>query len=414
VLTDTVTDITTSVGAETGALRLEVPGDLRTGQVGSGKIGGTTDELGEDIVEVAEDGLGQLARGNRRVGRLVEREGLLPALGKETSEPSLKLSTLGGELLLVSGEELVPLLLGGSTNSSGLSVQIVHLLGHDEGLIGVETELCLDALGIISLEGVSMNTAGSLELGAVTDGGGELDDSRFVGDSLGFGDSLLHGLKILVTVLDVESVPAICLEPLHDILSECAVGITVLDNLSAISSPSKSHISIAYDGDVVVVVDGDQLAKLQMTGLGSGLGGNTFHGTSITEEAEGVVVEQVVTGLVKAGRNVSLGHGETDSIGETLTQRTSGDFNTGGVVLQIVQQKISTALSQETTYRLGVTRSLGSELLYPWSARGIRKDFHYCTYAEGPQVINGEVVAKQVQESILQHASVAVAMGLVR
>jgi hypothetical protein len=101
----------------------------------------------------------------------------------------------------------------------------------------------------------------------------------------------------------------------------------------------------AYNGNVVVVVDTDQLSELQVTSLGSGLRGNTLHSTSISEETVGVVVEELETGLVEAGGEVSLSHGKTDGIGETLSKRTSGDLNTGGVV------------------SLGVTGGLGSKLL---------------------------------------------------
>lgn len=43
--------------------------------------------------------------------------------------------------------------------------------------------------------------------------------------------------------------------------------------------------------DVVIVVDSDQVAELQVTGCGSGFARNTFHGTSVAKEDEGVVVD---------------------------------------------------------------------------------------------------------------------------
>lgn len=82
-----------------------------------------------------------------------------------------------------------------------------------------------------------------------------------------------------------------------------------------------------------------------MTGHGGSLAGNTLHSTAVTEEAVGVVVEEVIAGLVEGGTGLSLGNGETDGVGETLTERTSGDLNTGGVV------------------SFGVTRGLAVELL---------------------------------------------------
>lgn len=69
-----------------------------------------------------------------------------------------------------------------------------------------------------------------------------------------------------------------------------------------------------------------------MTSHGGGLAGNTLHGAAITEEAVCVVVEQVEAGLVEDGSGVTLGNSQTNGVGETLTQGTSGDLNTGSVV----------------------------------------------------------------------------------
>jgi hypothetical protein len=83
---------------------------------------------------------------------------------------------------------------------------------------------------------------------------------------------------------------------------------------------------------VVVVVDGNEIAELQVASHRSSLAGNALHGAAITEEHEGVVVDQVEAGLVEDGGGVCLGNGETDGIAETLTERASGDFDAGGVV----------------------------------------------------------------------------------
>jgi hypothetical protein len=83
---------------------------------------------------------------------------------------------------------------------------------------------------------------------------------------------------------------------------------------------------------VVVVIDHDQVAELQVTGHGGSLAGNALHSAAITEEGVCVVVNKLVAGLVEDGGSVPLGHGETDGIGETLAERAGGDLNTGSVV----------------------------------------------------------------------------------
>jgi hypothetical protein len=84
--------------------------------------------------------------------------------------------------------------------------------------------------------------------------------------------------------------------------------------------------------DVIVVVDGNQVPELQVTSNAGSLAGNSFLCASVTEEHVGVVVKQVVTGLVELGSGVCLGDGETDRIGKALAKRTGGDFDTGSVM----------------------------------------------------------------------------------
>jgi hypothetical protein len=124
-------------------------------------------------------------------------------------------------------------------------------------------------------------------------------------------------------------VPAVGLESLHNILSEGALGVTVY-----ITSDFNLPESLAKltNGNVVVIVDGNEVSELQVTGSGSSLAGNTLHSAAITEEHVDVVVDQLVAGLVEDGGGVLLSNGKTNGVGETLTERASRDFDTGGVV----------------------------------------------------------------------------------
>jgi hypothetical protein len=108
-----------------------------------------------------------------------------------------------------------------------LVVHVVDLLGNNKGLLGVETKLLLDALDVVSLQRVAVDTTGTLELGAETNGGGQLDHGRLVLDLLGLLDGSLDALKVSVTVLDVLAVPAVGLESLGDVLSEGALGVAI-------------------------------------------------------------------------------------------------------------------------------------------------------------------------------------------
>lgn len=227
VLTHTVADVATGPLADAEVRGLEVDGVLPAGVVGASQIGGTRDQLGKDIVNGFEAGLGELTGSNGGISRLVDGELLLPALGQLAGKTASEVSTLGLVLARVLLEELVPLLLLGGTLSGVLVVHVVDLLGNGEALLGVETEELLDVLGIIGLEGVTVNTAGTGELGAETDSGGELDDGRLVSDLLTLADGGLNSGEIVVTVLDPLGVPAVGLEALEDILSEGTLGVTV-------------------------------------------------------------------------------------------------------------------------------------------------------------------------------------------
>ncbi|ROV88950.1 hypothetical protein VPNG_10195 [Cytospora leucostoma] len=313
VLTDTVADVTSTVVAQTGGRGLEVDSLLPPGEVGASQICGTTNQLGDDVVYLLQNDLGQLSRSNGIVLGGVDGQGLLPALGKLIPEAAGKVLGLGLVLLAVLGEQLVPLLLLGGAGRRLLVAQLVDLLGNGEALLGVEAPLLLQLLDVISLEGGTVDTVGALVLRAEANDGPQLDQGGLALLLLGLLDGGLDGGQVAVTIGDLENLPAVGLVSLLNILSEGLVGVTV-------------------DGDVVVIPDGDQVAELQVTGQGGGLRGDTLHQATITEEAVCVVVDQVKAGLVVDSGSVSLADGETDGIADTLTKRTSGDLNTGGVM----------------------------------------------------------------------------------
>lgn len=72
-----------------------------------------------------------------------------------------------------------------------------------------------------------MNTTGTLELGAETNGGGQLDEGGLVSDLLALADGSLDSLEVVVTILNPLGVPAVGIKALNDILSEGTLGVTV-------------------------------------------------------------------------------------------------------------------------------------------------------------------------------------------
>jgi len=57
--------------------------------------------------------------------------------------------------------------------------------------------------------------------------------------------------------------------------------------------------NFAVDGDVVVVVEGDQFAQFHGAGQRAGFVGDAFHQAAVAEEYIGVVIDDVVAGSVE-------------------------------------------------------------------------------------------------------------------
>lgn len=150
-------------------------------------------------------------------------------------------------------------------------------------------------------------------------------------------------------------------------------------------------VRLLTNGNVVVIVDADQVAQLEMSGEGSSLACDTLHGTTVTKDTVGVVVDKIISWLVEHGGSVGLSNRQTNCVGETLTQWAGCHLDTGGVV------------------SLGMARGDAVDLLQPSQLPATFESDR--TYSEVFEVIHGDAVAEQVQEGILQHAAMSVAVG---
>lgn len=250
MLANTVADVASRVVSEAVSLGLEVDGVAPASKVGRGKIGGSRDELGNGNGELGEEGLGKLAGSDGGVGGGEGGESLLPSIGKLSSETALDVSGLLGVLGAVLLEELVPGSLGLGSLLADLGVNVLGLLGHGEELLGVEAELLLDLDGVVLLEGVAVNAVSSLVLRSESNGSAELDQSGLGLLGLSLSDGLGDATEVVVSLLDDDDLPVVSLEALGNILGESDGGGSV-------------------DGDLVVIVDGDEVAELKVTARGS-------------------------------------------------------------------------------------------------------------------------------------------------
>ena len=160
------------------------------------------------------------------------------------------------------------------------------------------------------------------------------------------------------------------------------VAIHIRNHMPAVGGEARRRIvgepafDMAVDRDAVVIVEGDQLGQTQRSGQRAGLVADALHHAAITQERIGVVVNDVVTGVlifaVEFRGQQLLGQRHAHGIGDALAQWTGGGFHA------------------RRHAHFGVTGGLAVQL------------------AETLDLRHRQVVAGQVQQRIEQHGAVAV------
>ncbi len=153
-----------------------------------------------------------------------------------------------------------------------------------------------------------------------TDDGLEVDQRRLVGDLLGGHDRVVELLDVLGVVrptrgpVNLTHVPAIGLVALRDILAEGDLGVTL-------------------DGDLVVVVDHDEVAQFLGTRQRGGLGLDTLLHAAVAEDRVHEVVEGAVAGGVRVVQTplASGRHRHTDRVADAGAERAGGALDEPGV-----------------------------------------------------------------------------------
>src|SRR5205085_7548300 len=85
----------------------------------------------------------------------------------------------------------------------------------------------------------------------------------------------------------------------------------------------------AFDGHVIVVVEIDELAELQMTRKRCSFRRNAFHQIAVRDDGVNIMVNDRETIFIKLRRQMRRAHRHADAVSETLTERASRDLNTG-------------------------------------------------------------------------------------
>ena len=130
--------------------------------------------------------------------------------------------------------------------------------------------------------------------------------------------------------------------------------------------------SAAFDGDVVVVVEPDEIGQAEMAGQGSSFVADAFHQVAIAAEGVNAIVEEIAAFAVELRSQPALRNGHADGVAAALAQRPGRSLHAGRV----------------SVFRMaGCLRSPLAELL---------------------EVVQRNIEAGEIQHGIQQHGGVAV------
>ena len=156
------------------------------------------------------------------------------------------------------------------------------------------------------------------------------DDRGAVALLAGGAESSTHGRDILSPV-DLLRVPAVGLVPLEDILAERDVGV-------------------ALDGDVVVVVEEDEVAQPLMSGQRGRLARHALLHASVTRDAVDGVVEHALAGWRVRIQQATLaprGHRHAHGVSDPLAERPCRGLDTQGVPMLGVPRREAAPLPKQ-------------------------------------------------------------------
>ena len=183
---------------------------------------------------------------------------------------------------------------------------------HGEGVVVGPAEFLRGEDTLLGAQGLAVDGAGALLVGAaVADDRLADDEGGAVLLRLAQADCLLDGGGVHA-VDGADDVPAVGFEALGDVLGEGNVGV-------------------AFDGDVVVVVEIDELTEPERSRERRRLGGDAFLQVAVGDDGVGVVVDEPVAVVVVAPGEPPLGDGHADAVGEALAEGAGGRFDAGGV-----------------------------------------------------------------------------------
>jgi len=328
---------------------------LEVGVVRPGEVRGPAKQFWQRGTEHVKDLLRRDARGNcswlldRGVNELLQL--LAPAGRQLAAHAALEFGREFRVGLRIGGYTVAPRLLRGGAGIS--SVPGLPHLGRNHERLVRPVDVLARCRHFRVAERSSMHAVRARLVGRAPADDGLAADQRWL---LAFGLCGLNGPldgDRIVSIHVTHHVPAIGLEPPRRVVGEPAVDLTI-------------------DRDAVVVVEAGQLAELERSGKRAGLVRHAFHQAAIADENPRPVVDHLVARAVERCGEKLLRKRHAHGVGEALAQRAGG------------------GLDAEVRLDLGMARGVRAEL------------------TEVLQLLEVERIARQVQQRVKQHRTVAV------
>src|SRR6185437_11142683 len=180
----------------------------------------------------------------------------------------------------------------------------------------------LRRLDLVGTEGLAMGFgAVVLPRGAVTDVTVENDQRRAPASVSRRAQRRLDAVQV-VCVRDVQHVPPVRAESRHHVLG-------------------KGDGGIAFDRDVVVVVDPAQIVEREMAGKRGRLGAHSLHEAPVAANGIDSVIEEIEARPVITGAEIFAGNRHADARGDALTQGTGRGLDPGYEVVLRVPRRLA-------------------------------------------------------------------------
>ncbi len=332
-----------------GRPRLQRVGICELHAVVAGEVRRAGNEAGQLVgggVDALIEGVPRRQLGARlEVGEVVVPPGeAVTGMGRV---PGGAVTAPGGEALLPGGALLRPA-------ADLQAVELAHLVGDPERLVGRQAQDLLGGADLRLAEG------GPVRLRGIGQVGRRPPDVAAQHQQVGLGVGAVGG--------EVQRLPDRRLQAV-DVVGHLAqvahtppVGLEALDRVVAVG-----ELGRPVDRDVVVVVDRQEPPQTEVPRQRGRLVGDALHDATVAGDDEGAVVAHLAA---ERRAHPAFGQGHAHRVGEPLAERAGGHFEPGRVVV------------------LGMPRRPAAPL------------------AELAQVLQGEVVAGQVEHRVLEDAGV--------